>query len=542
MKWCLIESPENFNEQTHQLSWGVNTIGRGLDNNIVFVDKTLSRSHAEIIITNNTVVVKDLDSLNHTFVNEFPIREKQIENGDMIRFGNVLCKFVQTEEEIPTAPVKNDNLSILSRIFPCTAPVGLQDLLKKDDEPKLTSAILKLKHKDQQQRALDKLKILLEISRELSSPQNLEELLENILELLFKVMDFDRAAILLVDNKSGDLEEKAVRFKENIASISRFYSTTITNYVRETEEGILTSNACSDKRFASAYSVLLQNIQASMCVPLKPKDELIGVLYADNLSLTNVYSDEDLEFLYAVGTQSAIAIENSRLYQQLQAEALMRGKLEIFFPEPVMKKIKEEGISGIIDTEVTILFADITSYTELSSCLEPKQVIEMLNEYFTIMVEEIIFTYEGTLEKYIGDALLAVWGAPYQQKDDADRALKAAIDMQKAVNRLNKNWSNQGRNLEIQIHIGLNTGRVAAGNIGSKKLIQYATIGDTTNVCSRVCGVAQAREIIITQSTFDKLIDISYPLEKLSPVQVKGKAEPLQLYRVNWQDYNSHNK
>ena len=533
MKWCLIQNPEGINEQTHQLSWGVNTVGRGLENAIVILDKTLSRSHAEIIVKENKVVIKDLGSLNHTFVNEFPIEEKQLKNTDIVRFGSVLCKLVQKQEEQNIPLVEQDTLSILSTISPETTKTGLQDLVK-ESKPQVTSAILKLKHQDIQQRSLDKLKILLEISRELSIPQNLEDLLTNILELLFKVMGFDRAVILLLNKETEILEEKAVKFKKGLTVVSQFYSTTITNFVRENEEGILSSNACSDYRFATANSILIQNIQASMCVPLKPKDELIGVLYADNLSLTNLYSDEDLEFLYAVGIQAAIAIENSRLYQQLQTEAVMRGKLENFFPETVMKKLKEEGISGIIDTEVTILFADITSYTELSSRLEPREIIEMLNEYFTIMVEEIVFTYEGTLEKYIGDALLAVWGAPYKQNDDADRALKAAIDMQKAVTRLNEQWSQKGRNLEIQIHIGLNTGKVAAGNIGSKKLIQYATIGDATNVCSRVCGVAQAEEIVITQSTFDQLIDIPCPIEKLPLVRVKGKAEELQLYRVNW--------
>jgi len=149
------------------------------------------------------------------------------------------------------------------------------------------------------------------------------------------------------------------------------------------------------------------------------------------------------------------------------------------------------------------------------------------------MVEDIVFKYEGTLEKYIGDALLAVWGAPYQQVDDAERAVRAAIEMQQAVCRLNEQWVKR-RNLEIQIHIGLNTGKVAAGNIGSQKLIQYATIGDTTNVTSRICSAAQAGEILISQSTFDKISDRTLPIEEIPPVLVKGKDQPLQLHRVLW--------
>lgn len=170
----------------------------------------------------------------------------------------------------------------------------------------------------------------------------------------------------------------------------------------------------------------------------------------------------------------------------------------------------------------------------MSSKMSPRQVIEMLNEYFKVMVEDIVFEYEGTLEKYIGDALLAIWGAPYQQPDDANRAVKAAIAMQWAVCRLNQQWVKQ-RNLQIKIHIGLNTGKVAAGNIGSPRLIQYATIGDTTNVTSRICSAANAGEILISQSTFDKLSDRTLPIEKIPPVLVKGKDRPLQLYRLHWE-------
>jgi adenylate cyclase len=217
----------------------------------------------------------------------------------------------------------------------------------------------------------------------------------------------------------------------------------------------------------------------------------------------------------------------------MQAEAVMRAKLERFFPQAVSKKLKEEGNLEIVDTEVTALFADISRFTEMSSTMEPRQVIEMLNEYFQVMVEDIVFHYEGTLEKYIGDALLAVWGAPYRQPDDALRAVQAAIAMQQAVVHLNEQWQRR-RGLQIQIHIGLNTGKVAAGNIGSQKLIQYATIGDTTNVTSRICSAAQAGEILISQTTFDQLPEVTIPMEKMPPVQVKGKEHPLQLYRVLW--------
>jgi len=184
------------------------------------------------------------------------------------------------------------------------------------------------------------------------------------------------------------------------------------------------------------------------------------------------------------------------------------------------------------------LFSDISGFTKMCSMMEPRKIISMLNEHFKIMVEDIVFKYEGTLEKYIGDALFAIWGAPCRTTSDEEKAIKAAIDMQWAVRRLNQEREKR-KEKPIAIHIGINSGKVAAGNIGSERLLQYATIGDTTNVTSRICSEAKADEILISQTTKEKLKSQIFPLEKIPPVIVKGKDEPIQLYRLLWQQVQS---
>ncbi len=534
----LIYEPETPNERIHELRLGTNTIGRGMDNSIVVFDGSLSRQHAEIAIAPDRVTIKDLHSLNSTFVNEVKIDQCELQDGDVIRCGGVVFKFVDGVISAGRESIDDEEYhmsTIVRRFSPEPTRIGMQDLLNQDQTER---SVLKLRPQNAEQRAVDKLKILLEVSKQLSSPEEPDQLLEKILDLLLEIMNIDRAAILMVNEATGQLECEAVKSRAGVQADCKFYSKKITNVVRNTGEAILTADASIDQRFSDSDSILAQAIHASMCVPLKPREEVVGVLYVDNLSMSGVYSNEDVEFLTGLANQAAIAIENSRLYKKMQAEAVIRDKLERFFPKAVTKMLREEGNLEIIDTEVTALFADITSFTVMSSMMEPRQVIEMLNDYFQVMVEEIVFPYEGTLEKYIGDALLAVWGAPYQRPDDADRAVRAAIEMQWAVRRLNQEWVKQ-RNLQIQIHIGLNTGKVAAGNIGSKKMIQYATIGDTTNVTSRICSAAAAGEILISQSTFDKLSDRTLPLEQLPPVFVKGKNEPLQLYRLLWQQVPS---
>ncbi|HAX87181.1 MAG TPA: adenylate cyclase [Cyanobacteria bacterium UBA11370] len=537
----LIYDPDAPDEKIYELRLGINTIGRENDNSIVVIHGYLSRHHAEISINRQGAILTDLDSLNGTFVNEFKINQCELKHGDLVRFGSVFFKFVeaiphQGQNTLGDKQHQDTDISIVKQVAPEQTRVTIQDLLDHDKTDQADKSVLKLRHKDSHQRAVDKLQILLEVSKQLSSPEDPDQLLQKILDLLLEIMQVDRAAILMVDETSGELEEKAVKSRLGIKAEDQFYSTKITNFVRQQGNAILTDDACLDKLFEDSVSILKQGIHAAMCVPLKPREEVIGVLYVDNLSLTDVYSDEDLEFLTCLANQAAIAIENSRLYKKMQSEAIMRAKLERFFPAPVSRKLREEGNLEIVDTEVTALFADISNFTKMSSQMEPRQVIEMLNEYFQIMVEEIVFPYEGTLEKYIGDALLAVWGAPYQKPNDVDRAVRAAIQMQWAVYRLNRNWVKQ-RKRPIQIHIGLNTGKVAAGNIGSDQLIQYATIGDTTNVSSRICSLAKAGEILISQSTFEKLNNRNLPLEKMPPVRVKGKTQPLQLYRLFWNKF-----
>jgi adenylate cyclase len=528
----LINTNSGVDGRVIKLFVGVNTIGRQPDNSIVKQHLSLSRHHAQITVNEHSVTLTDLNSRNGTYVNENRVQECELKDRDIIRCGDITFRFACDLEADPS-------LNIAKQVSPDSSRVLIGDLLSQA-LGRDTSRVLKIRPQDSNQRALAKLQILLEVSKQLSLPEDPDKLLDKILNLLFDIMEVDRSVILMVDELTGQLENKAVKCKIGLGNCDndRFYSTQITNFVLAHGDAILTKDAQSDKRFDGSASVLGLSIRASMCVPLKPKDEIIGLLYVDNLSTSNAYESEDLEFLTALANQAAIAIENARLYRQIEAEAVVRAKFERFFPQSVRQKLQEEGNLEIIDTEVTALFSDISAFTELSSVMEPRQIISMLNDYFQVMVEGIVFYFEGTLEKYIGDALLAIWGAPYQKSDDADRAVWAAIAMQKAVCDLNTRWM-QERNFGIQIHIGINSGRVAAGNIGSPKLIQYATIGDTTNVTSRICNVAQPGEIVISQNTCDRLAIRNLPLEKLPPAIVKGKSTALQLYRLHWQQVES---
>jgi class 3 adenylate cyclase len=219
----------------------------------------------------------------------------------------------------------------------------------------------------------------------------------------------------------------------------------------------------------------------------------------------------------------------------LHRDSVSKERLRRFFAPEVVEQIMAAPQlgRGAVEAEVTVLFSDITEFTQLASRLSPQQVIDLLNEYFPVMTA-IVFRHHGTLEKYIGDALLAVWGVPLSRPDDASRAVQAAVEMQKAIEDLNRVWSKKA-GPSVKIHIGLHTGRVAAGHIGTDQYLQYATIGDTTNVASRICALAGPGEIVLSATTREKLADSGASLEELPRMHVKGKAEPLVLHRLAWE-------
>ena len=173
--------------------------------------------------------------------------------------------------------------------------------------------------------------------------------------------------------------------------------------------------------------------------------------------------------------------------------------------------------------------SDIRGFTALSETMNPDAMARLLTEYFSEMVE-CVFRHGGTLDKFIGDAVMAQWGAPLGESDDADRAMASALDMMEALDTLNEHWTQQGRPT-LQIGIGLNIGDAFAGNIGSERRLEYTVIGDTVNTASRLCGVADAGEILVSEP-FRAALMTPPRLEAMAPIELKGKSEPVPVFKV----------
>ncbi|GAX37848.1 GAF domain-containing protein [Nodularia sp. NIES-3585] len=341
----LIYTPETPNERVYELKPGVNTIGRQIDNTIVLLEETVSRHHAQIHVTPNSVTIQDCRSSNHTFVNQVKVDICQLGEGDQVMCGTVPFKFVHN---LTTSRFKQiDGKELLGDNFKQIPlpeiPDQLQNLVSQNSR---SDSILKFNTDNSQQQPVNKLKILLEVSKQLCSPDEPDQLLHKILNLLFEIMGIDRAAILLVDDKSQQLEAKEVKSREYIHFSQEFYSRRIVNIAYKSGDAIISQDPKGDQRFHDSVSILLDGIQNCMCVPLKNHQETIGVLYVDNLSPLVRYTEEDLDFLTALANQAAAAIHLSRQFHNRE-QKLKQQVLELQIQIDESKK--ESEVAEIIE-------------------------------------------------------------------------------------------------------------------------------------------------------------------------------------------------
>ncbi len=528
----LILRPGKPDEQVFELGDGVVTIGRTKNNDVYVLHKSLSRTHARLTIDGEVAVLEDLGSKNGTFVDGVRIDRRELRGGHYIKCGDVVFSYAPrsgTTIPAPPGPAGAEPTigtpTVVYDVARDPARRSLEQLLRERTvhaDPGAAPVI---------GEARDKLQILLKVSELLSSPAEIDDVLGRIMQLAFQILDIDRGTILLLTPEGAPVP-RVSQTRSGFKSAEGSYSSQIVSWVLERGAAAVFGDTQADPRLRDAASIMVQSICASMCAPLKARDRTLGVIYVDNLTRSDRFGEEDVAFLSAFANQAAVAIDNAMLREELAEEAVARNNLLRFFPPSAIDAIMGHGGGSLeaIETEATAVFCDISGYTALSATLSPRQVIDLLNAYFPRMAD-IVFQHEGTLEKYIGDAMLAVWGAPFRKPDDPLRAVRAAIDMQRAMKRLNREVD-VGR--ELAIHVGVNTGRVAAGNIGSDRYLQYATIGDATNVAARICDVARAGEVLIDAVTRERIGD-ALPVEAIPPVSVKGKDTPLTLYRVLFQ-------
>ncbi|UQA60954.1 adenylate/guanylate cyclase domain-containing protein [Polyangium aurulentum] len=379
----------------------------------------------------------------------------------------------------------------------------------------------------------ERLRLSHELSREIAAERDTTRLLEKILTAIFKFIRADRGVIFLRDD-GGELAPRAMQRRDGTtAPIS--VSSTILNHVVKERAAVLTHDAAMDFAASKGKSMILNRISSAIVVPLvapNNSQDVLGVLWLDSETLAQ-FQPKDLELVTAVAHQASMFIEINILGKKIENEIIARER----FSRLLSPNIAERVMSGQLEVkqggqrveECTVFNSDIRGFTAMSENSKPEILVEMLNEYFELMVDTI-FKYEGTLDKFMGDGIMAIWGAPVVHPDDAIRSVQCALEMGEVLGEFNRR--RLAKDLSpLAVGIGIHTGPLVAGYIGSSKALSYTVIGDVANTSARLCSVALAGQIVVSETTHERL-GTRFETEELPPAKVKGKEKPLRLFNV----------
>jgi PAS domain S-box-containing protein len=500
-----------------------------------------------------------------------------------------------------------------------------------------------------------KLLALTEIGQVVNSSLELDHVLRIVMDNLIKLTEAERGFLMLRD-ESGQMATRVARNweKETLDRSENAVSTTVIQRVIQTGEAVLTTNALEDPRFGDQLSIIALNLRSILCVPLKVKNELIGVIYTDNRIRSGLFTESTRILLGAFANQAAIAIDNARLFdaqrRTLAEVTELKNMMDNIFAsiasgvitadvedqvmlcnraaedilgqtrlEIIGRKIDEvlpsiasdilpqvaavrshntavadfeishslplrgpvdwrlnlsplkdanqatQGVAIVLDdlterkhleaqrklfermvspavirqinpnglalggkrVEVTVLFADIRGFTSYSETQTPEQLVSVLNRYLAAGAEAVL-EEEGTVDKFLGDAVMAWFNAPIPQPDHTLRAVRTALKLRERIAHLHAALPPEA---QLAFGIGIHTGEAVLGLIGTEKRLEYTAIGDSVNITKRLQENAARNQIVISQAAYEHVRReiIAQPMEALS---VKGKRESLQVYEV----------
>ncbi|HHH11674.1 MAG TPA: FHA domain-containing protein [Sorangium sp.] len=591
-----------------------NSLGRHPSNSIQLLDKIVSKEHCIIEQRANTFVLRDLGSLNGTYINRERVQGEQLlRHGDEITLGQTKALFEmvasqhyqqrpaqawqqhaqqawpqQHAQQAPppyarqappppaysargqqhgghhhTAPQPQPQQaprplpsSPPRRALPPPVPgvggarkfntshlkaVNQQATIDTDDEVRQIGAEIAATERDflpyddiatntaQLRADYERLRLSYELTRDIAFEDDTSTLLEKILKSIFRFIPAQRGVIFLQD-ENGEMTPFASHRNDG-GSAAITVSTTILKKVVEDRKAVLTHDAAMDFAASKGKSMILNQISSAIVAPMLHNERLFGVLWLDSKSLAQ-FQPKDLELVGAVANQAAMFIEINILGKQIQDEVVTRERLSRLLSPNVAERV----INGQVDvkpggarTECTVFNSDIRGFTRMSEHVPPEEIVEMLNSYFELMVD-VVFKYEGTLDKFMGDGIMALWGAPVSHPDDPERAVECAIEQTEVLGLFNRQRMAQDK-LPLGVGFGVHTGPVVAGYIGSSRALSYTVIGDVANTSARLCAKALAGQVVVSETTRSKLGG-RFEVEELAPQRIRGKDKPMRLFNV----------
>ncbi len=499
------------------------TLGRMPGCGIVLADKLVSANHAEIRRTpENRYLIIDLKSTHGTYVGGNRVYESILSDGDEIFLGMTRLQFQDRRQDLEDATQVDVEAEAASPWIQ-TRMQFRQDTHFPPEHNVTDMEELRCNY--------EKLRAAYELTKAIGAEDDLDMLLERIVDTAFGLLPADRAAVLLVNPKSGKPEPRIAKRRQG-GTEKIILSKSIIQEVVQQKTGFVLTDAGKDSRFESAQSIISQGIRSAMCVPMLLGKELVGIMHLDSQVVNNAFGAKDLELFASIAVHAALAVKNVTLRKRIQDEAKTRLQLQRFLSPSLVEQVVGGKLSlgkqGQL-REVTVLFADIRGFTRMSENMQPAEIVELLNAYFEILVG-VLFRHGGTFDKYMGDGLMALFGFPVNIPEAPLAAVRCGLEMHAAVESLNRD-RRLGDKMPIEIGVGIHTGEALCGTIGSSKAMQYTAIGDTVNTASRLCALADPGTVVVGERTLEPIAH-KVLSRRLPDTRLKGKSSSLNLYCV----------
>ena len=509
-------------------------IGRTEGNELILNHPSVSRKHAKVELRNEQWWIIDLKSTNGVKVNGVQVMEAAITAGDKVSIGSVQIEVKSLPSVNFTGESMFDNPSgtVIRRISDFNSEFGLDvaeaakpSAVRPPSEPGLerTPAVSREKI----------FQVLVQVAKTLLQSEELNDVLNTVMDIIFRYLPVERGLIILFDAE-GNPVPKLTKFIDGADAQDIPISRTILKMVSEQQVSLMTSNALEDARLLGGKSIAIHGIRSAMCVPLWNRQRVIGAVQVDSPIHIGRFTEEDLDLLTALANFAAVAIERAQMAEKIEEERKIRARMERYHSPAVVDEIVRGSVSAdeneVRAMEVTILFADISGFTTVSETKAPEEVAEFLSHFFSCAVESI-FAYGGTLDKFIGDAVMAFFGAPLAQDDHADRAVLAGLMLQRLVGDWNDERAKAGLEI-VKVRVGINTGPAVVGNVGTEKRVDYTVLGASVNIASRIeSGVAKPGQVVISSHTLARVMG-SFETESLGEFALKGLQQKLPVYAV----------
>jgi len=494
------------------------TLGRSSDNDIVLRDFSVSRHHAKIEAVGGAFRIVDLESTNGVKVNDSFVATAVLAPGDHLVVGSF-------ELVVEDSMTEADGLSSATYLRPLSE-------FNEDYGLEGESASVSISRDlGARERVFE---TLAQVAKTLLQVEDLQPVLEKVMDVVFENLLVDRGFILLFDDE-GTAQLELFRARETHQGVAPEVpiSRTILDMVTRQKVALLTHDAQADQRFEAGRSIRIHQIRSAMCAPLWHRDKVIGVIYVDSPLHVGSFSTIDLDLITALANYAAVAIERAQLNAHIAQQRQVRARLERYHSPAVIESVLSDignDEPAVTVRETTIFFADIVGFTPRCESLPPEDVAAFLGQFFSLAADAI-FEHGGTLDKFIGDAAMAFFGAPLPQEDHAERAVRSALALMHGVTQWNHDRVLQGLD-SLEVRIAIHSGPVVVGDIGSERRVDYTVLGNTVNVAARLEEyVAKPGQIVIGETTQAAVAHL-FPTEHLGNHQLKGLSRKIAVYRV----------